>query len=478
MLPEDFESLREEKERLAQFQTTPDDEATVALVPTLHRNDLPRDISLIDTNRKEAAGIPLYSHDLFTNGLVYIDIAFDIRGLTDEQTTFLPLLSRVICAAGLPEMGYAEVANRLAMVSGGLYTSLEAGIILDRPGRIRELLLFRLKALEKDVEKALDLVKRLLLEGILTDEQRIRDILLEQRNDFKSTILSMGHYLTILRGTAKLSPVNRREEQWRGVEQYLFLCDKARSLDHPEGAAIGPQLEDIRKEIFTRKRMIFNITAAGKALPQTEGKMASFSASFPEGSSALPSALSPLEPRGERLIAPASVGYAGRVIPASLVGTEAHSHELLTGHYLETNSLWEEVRMKGGAYGVFANANGSDGLFSFASYRDPKPVRTFRIFRETLAEMETDPPSSEELERVIIAVIGKDARPLSPGEKSLMGFRRKLYGVTDEIRREKPPQNPRYRPRRSSKSRRKASFPVGKGHFGSTIRGRSSENRL
>ena len=437
MSPRDFANLKEEGERLARFQASPDDEAAAALIPTLHREDLPRDISLIDTSRKDLAGIPLYIHDLFTNGLVYIDIAFDLRGLTDEQALLLPLLSRLLCAAGLPEMKYDEVANRLAMVSGGLYTSLEAGLNLGKPGENRELLFFRLKSLEKDVDEALSLVKQLFLEGILTDEQRIRDILLEQRNDFKSTILPMGHTLTVLRGGAKLSPANRREEQWRGVEQYLFLFDTAKRLDRPgETAGIGAQLENIRRKIFTRKRMILNITAAGESLSQAEEKASPFVASFPVGSPVVPSVLSTLDPRGEKLIVPASVGYAGRIIPASLAGTETYAHELLAGHYLQTNGLWEEVRMKGGAYGVSAAANGADGVFEFTSYRDPKPARTFRIFREALADMREKAPPPEEMERAVIAVIGRDARPLSPGEKSLIGFRRSLYGITDEMRRE------------------------------------------
>ena len=34
-------------------------------------------------------------------------------------------------------------------------------------------------------------------------------------------------------------------------------------------------------------------------------------------------------------------------------------------------------------------------------------------------------------------MVGKDARPKSPGEKSIVGLRRVLYGITDESRREK-----------------------------------------
>ena len=91
--------------------------------------------------------------------------------------------------------------------------------------------------------------------------------------------------------------------------------------------------------------------------------------------------------------------------------------------------------MKGGAYGVFASANGAEGLFSFASYRDPDPARSFGVFKKALEDIIENDFSQELLDMSVIGIIGKEAKPLSPGEKSMMGFRRHLYGITDDLRR-------------------------------------------
>ena len=36
--------------------------------------------------------------------------------------------------------------------------------------------------------------------------------------------------------------------------------------------------------------------------------------------------------------------------------------------------------------------------------------------------------------------MGRDLRPYSPGDKGLIGFKRKLYGITDELRQTKREQ--------------------------------------
>jgi len=433
---EGLQRLREEQLNFDAYQAAPADPVAEASIPCLHREDLPADISIIDTVRKEAAERPLYSHDLFTNGLVYVDLAFDVRGLSDEETLLLPLFSRLLCTAGLPGVPYHEVAHLLSLVSGGLYTFLETSLVLNRPGETRELLFFRIKALEKDLEAAVDLMEKLLLTGILSDPVRIKDLLLEQRNDFKSSLLPSGHSLASLRGAAKISPIQAREEQWRGISQYLFLCDEAKKLAAPDGAErIGTVLESIRRKVFTRNRLILNVTAQGHALGKAERRMSALAGKFAPGDPVMARPLPVLPSQGELLVVPSPVGYACRMLPASLAGSLGHSREILLGHLLKTNYLWEEVRMKGGAYGVSSAANGAEGLYSFTSYRDPDPVRTFGVFRQSLELMSRRGLSGEDLDKSVIGIVGKDARPLSPGESSMMGFRRDLYGIDNELRR-------------------------------------------
>ncbi len=142
-------------------------------------------------------------------------------------------------------------------------------------------------------------------------------------------------------------------------------------------------------------------------------------------------------PSWESITVPAAVGYAATVIPAAIYGEDAHPLQLLLAQLMKTDYLWEKVRMQGGAYGAFASTHGLEGIFSLLSYRDPDAGRSLDVFEKAFEDFARAAPDPAELEKAVIAVIGKDARPKSPGEKSIVGLRRLLYGISDESRREK-----------------------------------------
>ena len=62
------------------------------------------------------------------------------------------------------------------------------------------------------------------------------------------------------------------------------------------------------------------------------------------------------------LSVPSSVCFTARTMPAAFLGSEQHAHQSLLAHMMKTNDLWEYVRMKNGAYGVYASVNGTEGL--------------------------------------------------------------------------------------------------------------------
>jgi hypothetical protein len=133
----------------------------------------------------------------------------------------------------------------------------------------------------------------------------------------------------------------------------------------------------------------------------------------------------------------ASVGYAARVLPGSLLGTAGHSYQSVLAHLLTTGMLWQKIRMTGGAYGAAANANATEALFAFSSYRDPSTASSLETFRSSLEAVAEGKIENDEIEKSIIGTVGKSSRPMSSRTKGFVGFRRNLYGVEDEMRQKK-----------------------------------------
>ncbi len=146
---------------------------------------------------------------------------------------------------------------------------------------------------------------------------------------------------------------------------------------------------------------------------------------------------SPARISGESLVTSASVGCVARAVPGFRYEDPLNGSGAVLGHMLSTGYLWEKVRMEGGAYGAFSYPRNMDGLFLFGSYRDPHITSTLKAFADGLTLMEGGAVSEEEVEKAVIGTVGREDRPIDPGEKGFVSLQRKLHGLSDAARQER-----------------------------------------
>jgi presequence protease len=444
---EDRARIQEDQRVFDVFQETDDTDEGLASIPSLSITDIPDRIESIPTEQGDLDGVPFYSLDVFTNGITYVDMVFDVQDIDGDLLPLFPLFCRAVSGGGLSDLRYDEVARQLAIKTGGFAAYLEVNSI-DGYGesvdsadghRSRSFVVFRLKSLETGLSDAMDLISRLIISADFSDRARMKDILLEFRNDVKSQILPAGSSFTSLRAGAHLSPVLAREEIWKGIDQAQFLYRAADEIDErlPE---MCRGLEELRRRIITKDRLTVNLTADGSSHGRARSIMGEFVDKLPAGTGAETAFVLPAGPEGPRfesLITPSMVGYVSTVFPAAPFLSLEHAHEVVAAQLLKTDYLWEQVRMRGGAYGVSASVNGGEMLFSFSSYRDPSIAETLDAYRGGLDWLIEKGVSAQSLEKAVISIVGRDLRPLSPGEKGIIGFRRRLYDIKDELRQRK-----------------------------------------
>ncbi|MCK5153103.1 MAG: insulinase family protein, partial [Spirochaetales bacterium] len=430
--------IREENNALRMFQDTPDSEEDTHRIPSLSMDDLPKDITYIDTSQTQIEDIPVFIHDLFTNGIDYVDFSFDIKGLSEEDSKYLPLFTKMVTSGSLPGIPYDEVARLLTLNTGGFGSFLESAVVHPDRNQIRDFAFFRVKFLESDFKKALDLIFRLFTESMISEEKRLKDVLIEMRNDYLAAIIPSGNAFANLRASSRLCETLRREERWRGIDQLIFLNKMNENLDSDSLKKIGKILESIRSRILGSQMLNINITASGSEISKVKSYLKDQLVKFPAGNKLSGDTHQSIRPefkKQEGLIIPSPVSYLAQAFRSSLIESKEYGSELLLSHILRTDYLWENVRMKGGAYGASASANGMEGIFSFSSYRDPNIGKTIAAFREGLELLAQNSTKEDIIEKAIITIVGKDLRPQSPGEKSIIGFIRKLYNITDDIRK-------------------------------------------
>ena len=431
--------IEDENRMLRVFQETPETPEALASIPSLSLEDLPADISTIDTACRKEKGLPVYTHDIYTNGIVYVDFSFNTESLDERENRYLPLLAKMLTSSALPGIPYNEVARLFTLHTGGFYSFLESSSVIGERTRIRNSIFFRLKFLEEDLEQAADLAIRMFRQSKIDDAERLKDVITEMREDFSSSVVPAGNSYATLRAGSALSPVFNFEEMWRGLEQYLFISDLAADMTGETLQNTGKLLLQLREKVCRKNAVKINITAPVKeierVLPVIQRGVERLFPPLPwlRQSAGRPRSTGKIE----SVFIPAPVGFVGCAFEGSLLEEDSHPPELILSHILKTEYLWNTIRMKGGAYGASASANGMEGVFTFSSYRDPRVAETMGAYREglrSLAEQEID---LKAVTQAVIAVVGKDVRPLSPGEKSIIGFRRALYGIRDDLRRNK-----------------------------------------
>lgn len=431
-----------EATQFRQYQLAPDSPEDAAKVPMVLRSDVKREVESIPSVEgfpgRSGQGPRLLLHDIFTNDIIYLDLCFPVGTLSERQSHLLPLFGRAVCGCGLPGMSYSQVSLELFRLTGGFSAVLDAGGVAGRPDALVRHVIFRTRFLRGNLGEAVSLVGRLLAEADFRDTERLRELVLEQRNGLKSALIPSGHHFASLRAGSMLSPSVAVEERWKGVTQLLFIQELASSIEEAQ-PRLAEELEGIRAEIVRSARLIANATATAESFPQVESAVTALAAALPRARTAgaiptTPESFTGPEVRAESLVTTASVGYAARAIPGVRYEDARSGHVAVLGHLLSTGWLWEKVRMEGGAYGVFSYPRNLDGLFLFGSYRDPRVGPTLKAFRESLQVVQRGGLDETEVERAVIGTVGGEDKPLDPGEKGFVSLQRQLHGLTDGMR--------------------------------------------
>ncbi|MDR0320692.1 MAG: insulinase family protein [Treponema sp.] len=436
--------IKEKSKNLEKIQSSADTPEALASIPHLSRKDLSAQYDKIDRRHENLNGVPALCHDIHTNGITYIDLVFPIDTIPIEDYPWLQFFSRAIISVGLPGMDYGEVSSLLARTVGGLNAILHTGSVakgtpdhlqtaagnLDLAGR--DWLLLRQKCLDEKIAPSMDLLLRLINEADFTDRRRINDLVLELKSEIDSSLAPLGHIISSGRAGRFYSRSKWIEEKWCGISQIEFV----RKLVKYETDEVIKKLRYIQEKIKS-SGLIVNITGGSlnTACAEISQRFSHFGPPLPR----LPVQKTDDTQKTEVFASKSlQVGFSALTFDSAPFDTVAQIAEMVLTHQLSTGALWEDIRMKGGAYGAFINSDCLEGCVSFATYRDPTPLRSLDVISAVLKNKLHNMDFSEDyLEKSIIGCYSKETRPRTAAEDGLVDFYRFLYGIEDNYRKNK-----------------------------------------
>jgi presequence protease len=425
--------IRQETLRLKRFQTEPDLPEAAATLPKLKIGDISREIETIPTEKATAGGVPVLCHDLFTNGIAYLDLAFDVSDIPEELQPYLPLLGKLTTQMGAAGLSYEAMAKRISLRTGGLGVNLAAGATAAGRGNWQKMV-FSVKSLHRNTDEAIGIVRDILTEGDLNDAARMRELILEKRNGLHASVIPSGHLFAQMAAAASLSLPAWRTEQWHGRTQLRLIAGTADHLNDLR-EEIREKLARLRKIVFVRNRLLLNMTADSEGLQRLAAAADGLTAALPAGNP-------PANPevRNHRSVhigiaIPVQVCYVVKVLAAPPYADPLSAPLFVLARQLSNGYLYRHIRVQGGAYGGSCRYDPVSGLFAFLSYRDPHLTETLDIYRNAVDFVCNNPVPQEELEKAVIGAIGALDRPLDPAGRGYTALIREFSGLTDPIRR-------------------------------------------
>lgn len=427
----DLKKIQADVERLRKLQSEQDSPQALAALPELKRSDIPRRIEIIPTEKTVLRGIPVLKHEIFANGIVYLDLAFDVSDIPEDLQIYLPIMGKLMSSMGAAGFGYEQMAKRSALTTGGIGAHLNAGMKIDGKEHWQKMV-FGMRALHRNIPNAVGVVRDFIADADFSDQTRLEDLILEARNRLRAAVVPSGHLFAKRTAAAGLNIAAYRDEQWNGRMQLSLLkgiCDRL-GEDNQE---LLEKIKFLYERVFQKGRLTINMTGDAEGLSLLHGELDRMLESVKTGEKTGTAQMPKLSRVYEGISIPAEVCYVAKVIPAAFYREEQSAPLLVLSRWLSNNYLYNRIRVQGGAYGGMSQYEPGNGLFSFLSYRDPNLLETLSVYESARAQVSGGIPERE-LEKAVIGTIGQIDRPMDPAGKGYAAMVRYFSGLTDELR--------------------------------------------
>jgi Zn-dependent M16 (insulinase) family peptidase len=433
LAPSDLDRLKQDAEALMRLQETEED---ISCLPTLGRQDIPPSVASVEkTATDDAIQTTLYNQA--TSGIFYFAAAAGSGALSGDLMPLAPFFCYAASRMGTAVRDYAEMARRIDAYTGGFGLSTHARTRFDRPGECMPFVSFNAKCLHRNRGQMFDIIKELLHQSDFSDLTRLKNLLLEYRAGLESMVVHNGHRLAISLASRNLSSTRRQSEIWNGVHQLQTIKGLVDGLNDDKLKSLSLDLTAIGETLLGRKN--FKMALIGEDSTQADVHASAQSlvnglGDRQDDGFKAPAITLDGENIREGWSTSSAVSFVALAFEAVRMEHEDAAALSVISKILRSMYLHREIREKGGAYGGFALYSPEDGLFCFASYRDPHIVSTLKAFDNASAFMRSGSFGEEDVNEAILQVCSEIDKPDPPGPAARKAFYRSILSLTDDMR--------------------------------------------
>ncbi len=408
----------------------------VSCLPTLAIVDIPRDVRVITELPAEKDSPALY-YDQPTSGIVYVAAASEARGLSADMQPLVPFFCYALPRIGTALRDYTELTRRIDRYTGGIGFSTHSRTRFDDAGACLPLVTLNGKCLVRNVDRLFEIIQEILSQHRFSDLVRLKTLIQEYQAGMESMIVHNGHRLAMSLSSRRFSASSSLNETWHGVHQLKAIQNLTQNLSDQSLGALAAKLSDIGKVMFSRNNLKLAVIGETRPLSDASHWPETLYRALPEGSQAVDS-LTQSDGAGlphEGWSTSSAVSFVALSFETVRMSHPDSPALMLVSKMSRSLYLHREIREKGGAYGGMSIYSPEDGVFSFASYRDPHIVSTLKAFSGAMTFMASGDYSAEDVKEGILQVCADIDKPDSPGPAAKKAFYRKIVLLSDDLRR-------------------------------------------
>ena len=428
----EFEEIKKKAAALKEYQDAEDDEEAKKCLPCLKRSDIAPTVQPSINEETETDGIKTLFHEVETNGILYFNMLFDMEGIPEENLPYVGLLKTVLGSVDTENYSYEQLGYEIDKRTGNISPLTMSAIPGWKVDDFRFFFGMNMSVLSSQTAEGLELVEEILFKSRLDDTQRIGQIIAEWRSRTAGFMMNSGHTVASAHALSYLTEYSAVKETMAGLGLFRFLEDAENNYEAKK-EEICSKLKETLDLILRKDNLLLDVTGSRAELQTLNGRMGGllkYLKDKPQGLKKF--SIKPVK-LNEGFTNSAQVQYVCRAGNYQAHGLEFDPSLYILKTILGYEYLWNEVRVKGGAYGCMSRFT-TYGEVCFVSYRDPNLERTVKTYEGISDFLRNFTADEEKMTRYIIGTMSEVDTPLTPRLKGSRSLQIWLDKDSDEAR--------------------------------------------
>ncbi len=405
-----LEKLIEDTKALIKYQSTENTPEELASIPTLDLSDIGENNFDMPNEISEKDEIKYLYHDINTNKIAYERWYFDISCLDEDELQYASLLSSILGDHGTKNYSDEDIVSEQKIRLGGLGFSVGVYSSVKNADKCTPTFIIYCSVLENNIKDSVELINEIIT-TTKVDKAKLKTGLAQMSSNMRNHIIRSGSQVAKDRVSAYFTKNGAYENIIHGMRYYEFVKSLVDKIDD-EFDEINSRLMSVASKIFVKGKMTIGYTGSRDSFERFV-ELCSSGVELKHAIREKAKEPSPEYKGNEAICVPSGVNYCVKGVNYLKNGYKYNGKMRVLAKILGSDYLWNEIRVKGGAYGTGFSVSAS-GCACFHSYRDPNVAKTLENFDKAADYLAQFTKTNPSIIKYIISTVAAIDHPITP----------------------------------------------------------------